>query len=237
MRPTVFSGSSINTYNDCHLQWYFGYVSLEDGDLSEPLAVGIAWHDAIEQTLKGTLPPDAFEDDPVIGSLVKVFNADILPTYRDPVLIEAEFQLEINGIPYSGVIDALDRQDVPWGYSNILRDHKSTGSRPRQGKYRLPMTGYWLGAADLGYEPDAAQLDYVVRTRTPYYWPEPMDPITDDDIGILARVLETVAEGVAREDYRPTGLGTRACVSCPYKAICGPYDRFLKLTQKEEVIP
>ena len=117
---------------------------------------------------------------------------------------------------------------MPWGFSNILRDLKTTGSRPSAGKYRLAMTGYWLGSTDLGYEPEAAQLDYIVRTKTPYYWPEAMEPVTDHDIAVLAQTLETVADGVSREDYRPTGLATRACLSCPYKAICGPYDRYQK---------
>ena len=59
MRPVVFSASSINTYQDCHLQWMFNYVLLEEGVPSEPMVVGIAVHDAAEQILKHTLPPDA----------------------------------------------------------------------------------------------------------------------------------------------------------------------------------
>jgi hypothetical protein len=34
------------------------------------------------------------------------------------------------------------------------------------------MIGYWLGAADLGFQPtNIPQLDYIVRTKQPYYWP------------------------------------------------------------------
>lgn len=229
MRPVVFSASSVNSYLDCHLQWWFSYVLNEEGAESEAKNFGIAFHDAVEQILKGTLPPDAFDDFP-IKSAIEVFVRDIWPTYRNPVWVEKEFQIEVEGIPYSGVIDALDEQDVPWGFEDILRDHKTTGSRPRPGRYVLNMRGYWLGARDLGREPAAIQLDYVVRTKTPYYWPEVVPVPTDDDLASFANTLYRVANAVERSDYRATGLGTRACQMCPHTAICGPYKRFKEVT-------
>jgi len=229
-RPVVYSASSVNSYLTCHLAWYFGYVLGERGEQSEPQRVGIKIHDFAERSLKhlGT----AYQtDDPEIEALAKVWNSEILPTYRTPVLIEASFQLEVNGIPFSGVVDAVDEQDVPWGFALILRDLKSTGSRPSPGKYRFAMTGYLLGAQDILQRIiDAAQLDWIVRTKKPYYWPEAMDPITEDDVAVFANTLETVANGVAREDYQPTGLGTWACKSCNHRAICGPYQRYQEVT-------
>lgn len=234
-RPVVFSASSINSYINCHLQWYFSYVAAMTGETSEPQRVGIAVHDAAEMYLRSTVARDSIiHVDPVLGGLEKVFRDDILPTYRNPVLIEAEFQLAVNDIPYSGILDSVDEHDTPWGSSLILRDLKTTGSRPAAGKYRLAMTGYWMGATELGYEPHAAQLDYIVRTKTPYYWPEVMDPITDDDIGILAATLENVANGVESGDYRPTGLGTWACKSCSFRGSCGPYIRYQEVTNANE---
>jgi len=237
MRPVVFSASSINSYINCHLQWYFSYVGVIMGETSEPQRVGIAVHDYAERRLRRD--PVIIERTPYkefwpIFDAATVFERDILPTYRNPVLIEAEFQIEVNGIPYSGILDSVDEHDTPWGSSLILRDLKTTGSRPSAGKYRLAMTGYWLGATELGYEPHAAQLDYIVRTKTPYYWPEVMDPITDDDIGILAATLEQVANGVESGDYRPTGLGTWACRSCSFRGSCGPYIRYQEVTNANE---
>ena len=230
-RPVVYSASSVHAYEECHLQWWFGYVLAETGTESEPMRVGIQVHDYAEDVLlhlgTGYIAPNT-SGRPEVQQLLRVFDKDILPTYRDPILIEAPFQIAVNDIPFSGILDALDKHDMPWGFANILRDTKTTGSRPRAGRYRFAMTGYWLGATDLGFPPDIAQLDYIVRTKNPYYWPEPMEPITDDDIAIFAAQLEAVANGVARADYRPTGLGTRACVSCPYKASCGPYERYQK---------
>ena len=224
-RPVVFSASSVNAFQTCHLQWWLTYVAGETGVQSEPQRVGIKLHDFAERSLRN-LGTHYTTDDPEIVDLAKVWNRDILPTYRWPLLIEASFQLEINDIPFSGILDAVDEQDVPWGSALILRDLKSTGSRPQAGKHRFAMTGYKLGAEDLlSRKIDAAQLDWVVRTKHPYYWPEALDPIDDDDINVFAATLETVANGVAQGDYEPTGLGTWACKTCSHRAICGPYQR------------
>jgi hypothetical protein len=231
-RPVVFSASSVNAYQTCHLQWGFTYIHGLEGIQSEPQRIGIKTHDYAERSLKhlGT----AYIPDPEIKDLAKVFVDDILPTYRTPILIEAAFQLEINDIPYSGILDAVDEQDVPWGYALILRDLKTTGSRPSPGKYRFAMTGYLLGAEDLlGRKIDAAQLDYIVRTKHPYYWPEVLEPITDEDVAIFANTLESVGNLVAQGDFEPTGLGTWACKSCGHRDICGPYQRYKEVTHAD----
>jgi CRISPR/Cas system-associated exonuclease Cas4 (RecB family) len=230
MRPVVYSASSVTSYQTCHLQWWFTYVLGEEGEQSEAQRVGIKIHDFAQRSLEhlGT----AYQtDDPEVAPLAAVWNRHILPTYRYPILIEAAFQLEVNDIPYSGILDAVDEQDVPWGTELILRDLKSTRSRPAPGKYRFAMTGYLLGAEDLlGREIKAAQLDWIVRTKTPYYWPEVLDEITQDDVDAFAVTLERVANGVERGDYEPTGLGTWACKACSHRAICGPYQRYQEVT-------
>ena len=249
MRPVVYSASSVTSYQNCHLQWYFTYIALERGTETEPQRVGIQVHEYIERKLRalgdGVQPRDT-SNRPEIKALLRIVDNDIVPTYRKPLLIEAAFQLEVNDIPFSGVLDALDEHryeppgEVDWDSEGrsllspfdepfdirVLRDTKTTGSRPARGKFKFAMTGYWLGAIDLGYEPVAAQLDWIVRTKHPYYWPEVMDPVTEDDVNQFARTLELVANGVERGDYQPTGLGTWACKACPHAAICGPYQRF-----------
>jgi hypothetical protein len=186
----VFSASSVNAYLDCHLRWYFGYVLNEQGEQSEAQAVGIAVHEYAEKRLRGESPPLPL--DRTVKPLAAVFDRDILPTYRTPLLVEASFQIEVNGIGFSGIIDSLDRQDMPppgsfvdWDsegrdmidpypvYANILRDLKTTGKRPAAGKYRFNMIGYYLGVTEgLDHEVHAIQLDYIVRTQTPYFWQE-----------------------------------------------------------------
>jgi hypothetical protein len=248
-RPVVFSASSVNAYLDCHLRWFFSYVLNEKGEQSEAQAVGIAVHDAAEGILRKFRqgPPESLNyvefvvGPEAVNEPVRVFLRDILPTYRDPVLIEATFQITVNDIPFSGIIDSVDRHDYPplvgllTAYPqrdtiNILRDLKTTGSRPKAGRYDFNMVGYYLGADELGYTPDVMQLDYIVRTQKPYYWPEAR-PVPDEyDIAVFAATLETVANGVERADYDPTGVGTRVCSYCPHKAICGPYTRYKEVT-------
>ena len=235
MRPVVFSASSVNAYLDCHLRWWFTYVLAKEGEQSEAQRIGVELHDWVETRLKGWhAGVDSFDHAPLeIRPLTAVFERDILPTYRNPVWVEQEFQIEVDGIPFSGIIDSMDEQDTPWGFEDILRDLKSTGSRPKAGKYRFNMVGYWLGGRDLGREAAAIQLDYIVRTKEPYYWPE-VQPIPDEsDQAIFANTLYQVANSIDRSDYRPTGLGTRACLSCPHAAMCGPYKRYKELTDAD----
>ena len=256
MNPVVFSASSVGAYLDCHLRWYFTYVLNEPGVQSEPQRVGIAVHDYAERMLRGLARVrDGSHARPVptptgLDDLARVFDNDILPTYRDPVLIEAAFQIAVNGIPFSGIIDSVDalpivpeEHDFPsyWAAEvsgkypaayYILRDLKTTGSRPKAGRYRFNMIGYWLGARELGREPAIMQLDYIVRTQKPYYWPEVVAAPDEDDIEWFAATLQSAAEGVERADYAPTGLGTRACSYCGVRGICGPYTRYTANTNK-----
>ena len=235
-RPVVFSASSVNAYLDCHLRWYFTYVLNEQGEQSEAQNVGIYVHDIaaieLENMADGIVPTGPDYDIPHLKPLLEVFRRDILPTYRDPVLIEASFQIAVNGIPFSGIIDSVDRQDIgPNTYANILRDLKTTGKRPPVGRYRFNMIGYDMGAESLGCFIDIMQLDYIVRTQKPYYWPEVVAAPDEDDIEWFAATLQAVADGVGRADYKPTGVGTRVCSYCPHKAICGPYSRYKEVTQ------
>jgi hypothetical protein len=243
MRPVVWSHSSLNTWQSCHLQWYFTYVMGLEEEPSEAKTVGIAVHDYAEWALKvaaGTYGGERKEGLPAaMVPLVEVFRNDVLPTFQNPVLIEAPFQLEIDDIPVSGVIDAVDAHAIAQGVDAeglfpgetfILRDLKTTAKKPRPGRYRLQVTLYWLGATDLGYQPDAARLDWIVRTQKPYYHPEDIAPIDDTDIAVLAAALRSAQDGVGAEEYSPTGLGTTACSSCGHKAICGPYERFRETT-------
>ena len=234
----ILSASSISTYNDCHLQWYFTYVERRPAE-SAAMDLGQAVHDYAEDILKGNdierWPP---ADDQAMG-LIEVFQRDIYPTYGDPVLVEAGFELDVEGVTYTGFIDSVDahvgplEQDGPLLSSPanyILRDLKTSKSRPRKGKYRDPLIGYYLGARELGFPPDAMQLDYIVKTKTPYYWPEEQPVPDDDEIDVWAGQVARVAASIEMADWEPTGVGTWVCSTCPHKDICGPYDRWSYLT-------
>ncbi len=216
-RPVVFSHSSVNAYLDCHLRWWFEYVAVMPGEQSLELRVGIGIHDVAEQWLRGQPLP---EMEPEVERLAPTFMLDIAPTIGVPVAVERPFQVVVDGIRYSGVLDYVDEKLV-------LRDLKSTKQRPKYGRYRFQRVGYVLGCHyDLDIDVTGVGLDYIVRTQRPYYWPESYELPTEEDIDWFSATLAGVAAGVAREDYEPTGLGRKTCVSCPYAAVCGPYERY-----------
>jgi hypothetical protein len=236
---TVLSASSVSTYEDCHLMWYFTYVEMRPEPPNEPRETGILMHDYAEAILKGE-GEVGWPDGAPLGTLLPladVFDQQIVPTYSEPVLIEAAFELDVEGIEYTGFIDSVDKQDDPlgamWGargYRVVLRDLKTTKNRPRKGKYRDNLIGYGEGAKALGYPPDTYRLDYIVRTQTPYYWPEDQEVADPDEIDIWAANVVRVHRSIEEGDWEATGVGTYVCSYCPFKDICGPYDRWLELT-------
>lgn len=204
--------------------WYFEYVEMRPQPPYEPRETGIKVHDYAEARLKGE--PTTVSMD--IVHLTEVFARDILPTYRLPALVETSFELDVEGVTYTGFIDSVDTNGgVP---PIILRDLKTTKNRPRKGKYRNALIGYGLGAEALGYPPDTYRLDYIVRTQTPYYWPEDQEVADPDEIDIWAANVVRVHRSIEEGDWEATGVGTYVCSYCPFKDICGPYDRWLELT-------
>lgn len=226
--PVVFSASSVNMYLGCRMQWWFTYVAALPEERSEAMEVGVETHELVAAALGGPEPRlSGTEVTDEADRLAAVYLADALPRLGEPVLIETPFLLTVNDIPYSGVIDQVFRY-APLGATVLaLRDLKTTGSRPSPGRYRFNMVGYALGVGDLlGQMPDEIWLDYIVRVKRPYWWPEQQPPVTDDDIASFVQTVETVAEGVASGAFEPTGLGTRQCGFCPHRAVCGPYQRY-----------
>lgn len=259
MRQTVLSASSVHTYLECELEYWFTYIAMERGEQSLKALVGIAAHEAVEASLKADLAgkPENVEgvyhsalDRELRAGPVKV-DRDETPaqarasgwaaveTYLGasynsewgeiPLAVEYEFEIEINGIGYSGSIDRVDPVVDERGdrVDNIVvvRDSKFPKSRPRKGRYRVPMLGYMTGyAVSEDATVQLGVLDHVVRTKTPYYWPEFMDAPTSDDIAELAATIEQVAEGIDKGRFRATGLDSRmACAMCPHTKACGPY--------------
>jgi hypothetical protein len=269
----TLSASSVSTYLDCHLQWYFTYIEKREEPPDERREVGLEVHDFAEVILKGGIPvdeagpcgicevvphsPQCPKAGDEVSRLVDVFIDDIYPTYGEPVLIEAAFELDVDGVEYTGFIDSVDFHEPSANTDRIqyrgvlsqgvgpavieaqtdhlfgkviLRDLKTTRNRPRAGKYRDPLIGYYLGARELGYPADTLLLDYIVRTRRPYYWPEEQPVPDDDEIDIWAGQVLRVHHLIEEGDWEPTGVGSWVCSWCPWKDICGPYERWSDMT-------
>ena len=142
-----------------------------------------------------------------------------------PIWVEKPVQFAINGITYSGQIDLADEM-------GRIRDTKTTKNRPKPESYLFGMTGYALAARQLTGEVETDTiLDYVVATKTPYYFPVAAGgPVTDDDIVRFANTIDVVAESIEAGRFIPNGfmsIGTCEYM-CGYKDIC-PY--YMKATK------
>lgn len=259
-RPVVLSASSVNSYLDCELQWWFSYVLAERGETTLAKVIGIAVHDAVELSLRMARDRDTMADmaeipEPSHAMLVRSFEAElalgpvrmekfgpdaalaeagvILDKYWEtfplmpgkPWLVEHAFEIEVEGIPYSGTVDRVDEDRVP--DELVMADLKVVASRPSKGRYRLNLTGYDLGVeASTGRRPTLTVLDHFVRTKNPYHWPEWVDSPSPLDVAEFAGTLERVMEGISKEQFRPTGLDHPwTCLACPHARECGPYQR------------
>lgn len=248
MDEQVFSASSVNTYLRCGKQWEYAYVYAIKSPPSLRQIIGIAAHEAVEVnyrqklTTKTDLPvddvldafSDAFDRDipdaspdkeetPALGKqsgikTVERYQIEVAPKV-EPLLVEEQVQFKVNGIPFSGYIDLVDSH-------RRIRDLKTVKQRPSASDYALNMTGYALGYRQATGEIETgAQLDYMVRTKTPYHFPVIQEgPIPDSAIAAFASTVERVADGVRKEVFVPNGVNNNACSWCGYKTIC-PFAR------------
>lgn len=251
VRSINLSASSVATYLRCGHQWYLAYV---EGHVSPPSfaqARGIAVHKAVEANMlqkvesKEDMPvedmkdafstsweeigedgfqPDEDKDEGEVKdsgiALTSLHHKEVSPLIQ-PMWVEQPVQFDLNGITYSGQIDIVDEMFR-------VRDTKTTGSKPRPESYLFGMTGYAIAARQAvggSVNERDVVLDYLVATKTPYYFPvNAGGPITMDRIVAFANTVEQVAAGIQAGRFIPNGvMGRGVCESmCGYRAIC-PY--------------
>jgi len=142
-----------------------------------------------------------------------------------PVMVEQEIQFSLNGIPISGTIDVVNKDD-PLDEDDTIGDWKFVGRKPSTaGAYLLNMTGYAIGYRQLtGKVEKRVRLDHMVRTKDPYHFPIQSDgPVPDESIVAYAGIVQDVAESIGAGVFPPTGINSNACGWCGYKDICSAY--------------
>lgn len=244
MGEQLFSASSLSTFLRCGQQWEFAYVYAIKRPPNIRMVVGVAAHEAVETNFNQKLisrldlpvgdVTDAFASafdrlsveaakDPEEPAgkakdsgvaLVGTYQTQVAPTIM-PLLVEQEVQFNIDGVPYSGFVDLVDEE-------GMVRDLKTTGRKPTdRSKYALAMTGYSVGYRALtGNREKGVLLDYMVRTKEPYYYPVMSGPASNAAIKGFSQILNRVSSSVKAGIFLPTGLGTGACSWCPYTDIC-----------------
>lgn len=241
---TALSASSVNTFLRCAKQWEYAYVYRLKRPPRVKQIVGIAAHAAVEINYRQKI--DTYEDlplDDVNDAFATSYDAlatEVEKPEEDPgkakdsgVLAVTEYQkkvapkvqplfaeevltFEIDGIPYSGIVDVIDHEER-------IRDLKVTGRRPGGGAdYGINMVGYALGYRMLhgGMEQDLI-LDYIVRTKEPYHYPVTNDgPASPEAIKAFAGILATISAAIKAGSFAPNGLSSGACSWCGYADIC-----------------
>lgn len=147
-----------------------------------------------------------------------VYHETVAPGI-DPLWVEHEGLIHINGVPYSYTVDLVDTK-------RRVRDHKYTKRRPQgRGDYRLAMIGYAMGYRhETGEREQDVVVDYMVRTQNPYHWPVASSgPVPDSAISAFAGILSMVNQAIHEGIFLPTGLVNHTCSWCGYKDICPDY--------------
>jgi hypothetical protein len=245
----VFSGSSINTFMRCAKQWEYAYVYELKRPPSIRQVLGIAAHSAAElnyaQKIQSgeNLPLDDVTDAFVTAfdaaapdaeadreesageakdsgvKAVTVYHEKVAPEVQ-PVWVEHEGVIDVDGIPYGYTIDLVDQHDRVRDLKNVKRKPTERGTT-----YLLSMVGYALGfRAEMGHKESEVVLDHIVRTQRPYHLPIVSDgPISDGAIGQFAGILKMVSQAIREGIFLPTGLQSHACSWCGYQDICEAY--------------
>lgn len=239
------------TFLRCAKQWEYAYIYRIKSPPTLKQIIGIAAHEAVELNFTQKVQTyvdlpirdvtDAFSDSydrmlPEVEDIEidekaetpaegKDSGVKLLKAYQErvavdiqPVLVEQDVQFKVNGTPYSGTIDLVDD-------ARRIRDLKTTKRKPSGGDYALAMTGYALGYRHATGETESGViLDYMVRTRDPYYWPVSTDdPVPDKAVNSFVRIVDQITKTIQSGVFLPTGLKSYACSWCGYREMCDAY--------------
>lgn len=223
--PLILSASSTKTYLSCSYRYLLENVFRIPAPPNMAMAIGSAVHAGVEALHKGenlprlnvglSIAKDAATMAPVPSSeemqaasddalaMYELYKSKVAPTFT-PTLVETSFIVSLDGILFSGQIDAAD-EDV--------HDTKTTDnlSSFRPSYHGFQMTGYRFGYKFLtGRWPRRLLLDVIARNGR---WKQV--EITPDP-GDFMDALGLVRDGILSETFEPTGVETGACRRCPY---------------------
>jgi len=255
----VVSGSSLNTFLRCAKQWEYAYVYKFRRPPALRMVTGTAGHKGIEVHLLAKR--ETHTDEPLDVALdaystsydlevieaeatdkdrgewkdkgarsVKLWHKEVAPKYQ-PSLVEQPVSFTLNGLPYTGTIDATDEDDV-------LTDWKFVNQTPRSADaYLINLVGYALGYRVLtGKVESRVELDHMVALKTPKVVPIRSDgPVTDAAIAAFADTVDSIVRSIKAGAFPANGLKSGACSWCGYRDICPAYKESPLRTEPKEV--
>lgn len=230
------SFSSIETYENCGLKWYYQYRESRPTLPSPSLSFGSSVHGALEAFYSEPVPvapslpaliemldrswisegyADADEEARYrdqAEDVLRRFHAENAPVYRLPAAIEQRFEIDVDGVTVSGQIDRLDRHDD--GSWEVI-DYKTNRKLPPRSRVdaNLQLSIYHLAAREVwGVEPARLTLYFLLPGQ-------PMSTSrTQRQLDETRRRILTVAERIDQELFEPRP--NPLCGWCSFRGIC-----------------
>lgn len=230
------SYSSINTYETCPAKYRYQYETKLPTRPSPALSFGDSLHQALHrfhnrpvpvapglaelyETLEAVWVSDGYADGSEERTyydhamqVLEMYHAENAPNYVIPAALEHRFQIEVEGVTISGVIDRMDR--LPGGGYEII-DYKTNRKLPPLSRIHddLQLSIYHLAAKEVwGIEPERLTLYFLLpgqRLTTSR---------TSSDIDQLRRRIGTVAERIGAGMFEPRE--NPLCGWCDFQAMC-----------------
>lgn len=230
------SYSSINTYETCPAKYRFQYEERLPTAPSPALAFGDSLHRALHRFHARPVPvapslpellemlddvwvsegyTDAVEEETYRAHARQVlaqYHRENSPDYRIPAALEFRFEIQVEGVTLSGVIDRMDR--IPGGGYEII-DYKTNRRLPPRERIDrdLQLSIYHLAARDVwGIEPERLTLYYLLPNQ------RMSTARTRADLDELRRRIATVAERIDAGRFEPRQ--NPLCDWCEFQARC-----------------
>ena len=233
------SYSSLSTYETCGLQYKFRYLDKLPSKPSPILSFGNSLHEALRRWYNQPVPvappveelmrhlDDVWDDSQFPSAaanrsykdhgrqVLTDFHATNAPIFQIPVALEQRFEIDVEGIRVSGVIDRMDRH--PDGSYEII-DYKTNRRLPPLSRIQqdLQLSIYYLAAWEVwGIRPDKLTLYFLLpgqplsSVRTP-----------DDSAAVRDRIVK-VAQQIRAGHFEPRD--NPLCNWCDFQPRCPLY--------------
>lgn len=241
--PTRYlSISQINKYLTCAKQYSYRYIEGLKESKGSPLVVGSSFHKVVEECNKEKIETGELlsedemkkiydkhwnekvkdidwkeDEDPKAEkergfTLAKTYMDD-LGKELDPDGFEVKFEVDVEGIPFMGYIDLIEKD-------GFIRDLKTSKKSPAKtvADQSLQLTGYSYAYRTLtGRKEKGCSLDYAVSLKTPKIVRLETE-ITDSRVDRFKDTIYNVAEAIDKEIF-PRNEGM-ACSWCSFRSHC-----------------
>jgi RecB family exonuclease len=234
--PMRLSYSSINTYETCPAKFKFQYEDRVPQAPSPALSFGDSLHQALhlfhnrpvpvapsleelQEMLEATWVSEGFSGESEERTyrdhgrqVLAQYHRENAADYRIPVALEFRFQVQVEGVTLSGIIDRMDR--LPGGGYEIV-DYKTNRRLPPQSRIDqdLQLSIYHLAAREVwGIEPERLTLYYLLPGQRMSTTRSPAD--VDELRRRIGVVAERIEAGMFEARQNPL------CDWCDYQALC-----------------